>query len=247
MTVRHELRDGVLSITLDRPEKLNAMTDEMWSTLRDLLAAAGSDDTVRVVTLAGAGGAFCAGSDVGGLLGEPDALPDRMRVSNACVLAVHRMRVPTVAVVDGIAAGSGANLALGCDFVLASDRARFLQLFIRRGLSLDSGASWLLPRLVGDRRAARLALLGDELDATTALEWGAVTSVVPEAELAGATAALVGRLVRASALALAGSKHLLRDAWDSSLADALEAEIANQVEVISSPAATAAIQAFNGR
>lgn len=247
MSVRHELLDGVLRITLDRPEKLNAMTDEMWSTLRGVLETAEGDDAVRVVVLSGAGGAFCAGSDVGGLLGDPDALAERMRISNACVLAVHQLRVPTVAVVDGVAAGSGANLALGCDFVLASDRARFLQVFIRRGLSLDSGASWLLPRLVGHRRAVQLSLLGDDLDAATALAWGAVTAVVPTETLTEATSDLAARLAAASPAALAGTKRLLTGAWETSLAEALEAEITNQLAVIASPEATRAITDFNRR
>jgi 2-(1,2-epoxy-1,2-dihydrophenyl)acetyl-CoA isomerase len=146
--------------------------------------------------------------------------------------------------VDGIAAGAGVNLALACDFVVASDRSRFLQLFIRRGLSLDSGGSWLLPRLVGERRARQLAFLGDSLDAATALDWGMITSVAPPEELAAEVDALTGRLRKLSPSALAGTKSLLNNAWQTTLAEALEAEIDNQVAVIASPEAQAAIAAF---
>jgi 2-(1,2-epoxy-1,2-dihydrophenyl)acetyl-CoA isomerase len=243
MSVRHESADGVLTITLDRPDKLNAMTDPMWSTLRDLLDTARGGE-VRVVVVTGAGGAFCAGSDVSGLLGHPERLPERMRMSNACILALRELDVPTIAAVDGVAAGAGANLALACDFVVASNRSRFLQLFIRRGLSLDSGASWLLPRLVGHRRALEMALLGDQVDADEALAWGLVNRVVPPAELDEATAALAVRLASASPIALAGSKRLLQGAWQQTLAEALEAEITNQTAVIASPEAGDAIGAF---
>ncbi|MEV0972520.1 enoyl-CoA hydratase/isomerase family protein [Microtetraspora glauca] len=242
--VDRETRDGVVTITLNRPDKLNAMTDAMWSALDATLAELSADPETRVVVIAGAGGAFCGGSDVGGLVDDLDALPDRMRVSNRCVLAVHEAPFPTVAMVDGVAAGSGANLALACDFVVASDRSRFLQLFVRRGLSLDSGASWLLPRLVGDRRARRLALLGDSLDAATALVWGMINTVVPPERLDAEVTALTDRLRGFSPKALAGSKKLLGAAWDSDLAEALEAEIANQVDVIASPEAQAAIGDF---
>ncbi|SOD71814.1 enoyl-CoA hydratase [Jatrophihabitans sp. GAS493] len=234
----------VVTITLNRPAKRNAMTDEMWQRLELTLTELQNDTSARVVVLAGAGGAFCGGSDVTGLLDDLDALPERMRVSNRCVQAVHDLPIPTIALVDGVAAGSGVNLALACDFVLATDRAQFAQLFIRRGLSLDSGASWLLPRLVGDRRARQLALLGDALDAPTALAWGMVNEVVEPQHLATATAALVDRLCRCAPRAVAGTKALLNQAWEVPLAEALEAEITNQVTVINSPEAQASISAF---
>ncbi|MFE7215630.1 enoyl-CoA hydratase/isomerase family protein [Streptomyces sp. NPDC057611] len=244
MSVEHRSVDGVVTITLNRPGKLNAMTDAMWSTLDTLLADLSADPATRAVVVTGAGGAFCGGSDVEGLLTAPGELADRIRVSNRCVLALHKAPFPTIAMVDGVAAGSAANLALACDFVVASERARFLQLFVRRGLSLDSGASWLLPRLVGDRRARRLALLGESLDAETALEWGMVTSVVPHDELADAVTELTDCLRQLAPLALRGTKALLNAAWETDLAAALEAETLNQCAVIASPEAQAAIAAF---
>lgn len=244
MSVDSQRRDGVVTITLNRPEKLNAMTDAMWSELDALLAALTVDPDIRAVVVTGAGGVFCGGSDVEGLLEDLEGLPDRIRVSNRCVEYLHAAPFPTVAMVDGIAAGSGANLALACDFVVASERAKFLQLFIRRGLSLDSGASWLLPRLIGDRRARKLAILGDSLDAATALEWGMVTAVAPVERLAEEVAALTERLRTLAPRAVAGTKELLRNAWAVDLPIALEDEIANQVAVITSAEAQSAIRGF---
>ncbi|ROZ45664.1 enoyl-CoA hydratase [Rhodococcus sp. WS3] len=244
MSVDCERDEGVVTITLNRPEKLNAMTDAMWSTLDALLAELVVDPDTRAVVITGAGGVFCGGSDVEGLLDDLDGLPDRIRVSNRCVERVHSAPFPTVAMVDGIAAGSGANLALACDFVVVSERAKFLQLFIRRGLSLDSGASWLLPRLVGDRRARQLAILGDSLDAATALEWGMVTAVAPVERLMEEVAALTDRFRKLAPRAVAGTKELLCNAWAVDLPTALGDEIANQVAVILSAEAQDAIRGF---
>nr|WP_283095502.1 enoyl-CoA hydratase/isomerase family protein [Nocardioides alcanivorans] len=149
MTVRIDRAAGVTTITIDRPEKRNAMTDEMWAQMEGHLTSLDPGGEDRVLVLTGTGGAFCGGSDVAGLLDDLPSLPGRIDVSNRCVLAVHELPIPTIAKIDGIAAGSGLNLALACDLVHVSERARFAQLFIHIGLSLDSGASWLLPRLVG--------------------------------------------------------------------------------------------------
>ncbi|MFI0406673.1 enoyl-CoA hydratase/isomerase family protein [Actinomadura sp. 3N508] len=232
---------GITEITLNRPAKRNAMTDAMWSALGEILTDLG--DT-RVVIITGAGGSFCGGSDVTGLLDDPDSLPDRIAVSNRCVLAMRELPVPTIAKVGGPAAGAGANLALACDFVLAAEDAYFAQLFVHRGLSVDSGASWLLPRLVGERRARELCLLGRRVGAPAALDMGMITQVVPADSLDGTAAELAGRLHDLSAPALAGTKRMLNRTWRSTFAEALDAESANQVQVIQSPEARAAINAF---
>jgi 2-(1,2-epoxy-1,2-dihydrophenyl)acetyl-CoA isomerase len=215
----------------------------MWRTLAARLAAAEADPTVGVLVLRGAGENFCAGSDVSTLLGgEP--LDARMRVSNRCVLAVHESRMPTVAVVDGVAAGAGINLALACDLVVATTRSRFIEVFIRRGLSLDSGGSWLLPRLVGEHRARELAFLGDTVDGERAAAWGLANWAVAPAELDGFVGRLVSRLAAGNPVALAASKRLLRASRASGLADALEAEVAEQFAVISSDQSQQRIAAF---
>ncbi|WP_122816087.1 enoyl-CoA hydratase/isomerase family protein [Nocardioides pantholopis] len=244
MTVRLERYDGVARVTIDRPEKRNAMTDAMWSQLEEHLAALDPGGADRVLVVTGAGGAFCGGSDVGGLLDDLASLPGRIAVSNRCVLAMRELPIPTVAKVDGVAAGSGANLAIACDLVYASDRARFAQLFVHRGLSLDSGASWLLPRLVGERRARELCLLGDPLPAAAAHDMGMVTEVQPADALDARVDEVVARLASYSPPALAGTKQLLNDTWTRGLADALQAETDNQVAVITTDAARERISSF---
>jgi 2-(1,2-epoxy-1,2-dihydrophenyl)acetyl-CoA isomerase len=236
--------DGVVTIVLNRPAKLNAITDAMWAQLGEEFARVRADEGDRAVLLSGAAGVFSAGSDVSGFIGHPEPLADRIEDCNEVLLDLYDLPVPTVARVDGLAGGSGANLALLCDFVIASDRSRFAELFTHIGLSLDTGSSWLLPRLVGDRRARELALLGDWVDAATAVTWGLVNAVVPESRLDAECEALLARLVTLSAAASAGTKRLLADGWHSTLREALTAETANQLRVIETPAARARIQAF---
>ncbi|MDL9935328.1 enoyl-CoA hydratase-related protein [Gordonia sp. ABSL1-1] len=246
MNVRAEAEDGIVWITLDRPAKRNAMTDAMWAQLHDHLDALDPGGRDRVLVITGAGESFCGGSDVGGLLDDPESLPDRIEMSNRCVLAMHELSIPTVALVDGVAAGSGANLALACDLVYATERARFAQLFIRRGLSLDSGASWLLPRLVGERRARELCLLGGPVSAAEALTMGMINRVFdPEALVANGTE-IARSLAQSSPVALAGTKQLLNDTWDHDLDGALRAETFNQLEVITTDTARQNISSFGG-
>lgn len=244
MSVEVTRDGGITEITLNRPGKRNAMTDEMWSRLEEILSDL--PDT-RVLTITGAGGAFCGGSDVSGLLDDPDSLPERIGVSNRCVLAMRELPFPTIAKVGGVAAGSGANLALACDFVIAAEDAYFAQLFVHRGLSVDSGASWLLPRLVGERKARELCLLGERVGAPAALDLGMITEVVPSAALDRAAGDLAERLHALSPAALAGTKGMLNQTWHTGFAEALDAEAANQVRVIASPEARAAIGAFGAR
>jgi 2-(1,2-epoxy-1,2-dihydrophenyl)acetyl-CoA isomerase len=242
MTVHVERQAGIVTVTMDRPDKLNAMTDPMWRALDTALGIIGD---ARVLLLTGAGGAFCAGSDVGGLLGTDEPMGDRIRLMNRVLNQLHELPIPTVAKVDGVAAGAGANLALVCDFVLASDRSRFMELFIRRALSLDSGASWLLPRLVGDRRARELAMLGDTVGAVDAERYGLINRVVPVAELDTEVAALAERLAQLPAPALRGTKQLLLDSWGSTFAEAMEAETVNQLTVLDTPETRTTISRYN--
>lgn len=246
MTVRIDRAAGVTTITIDRPEKRNAMTDEMWAQMEGHLTSLDPGGEDRVLVLTGTGGAFCGGSDVAGLLDDLPSLPGRIDVSNRCVLAVHELPIPTIAKIDGIAAGSGLNLALACDLVHVSERARFAQLFIHIGLSLDSGASWLLPRLVGERRARELSLMGDQLSAPDALAMGMINSVRPVDELDGFVDSVAARLAASAPAGLAGTKRLLNDTWTRDLAGALRAETDNQVEVIQTDRAREMIETFTG-
>lgn len=212
---------GVRTLTLNRPERRNAIDRALWDALGDSLSAITDDPSVRAVVITGAGGAFCAGADLSG--GVPGEHPLRgMRRVNDVALLLHELPIPTVAAVDGVAVGAGWNLALGCDLVVATPRARFSQIFARRGLSLDFGGSWLLPRIVGLQQAKRIALLAEMLDAEQARALGLVTEIVDD--LNGHVAALAARLAAGPPVALAQTKALLNDGGRSSMQDALAAE-----------------------
>jgi 2-(1,2-epoxy-1,2-dihydrophenyl)acetyl-CoA isomerase len=219
--------DGVRTLTLNRPHRRNAVDRALWDALAGALTAITDDPAVRAVVVTGAGGAFCAGADLSG--GLPDEHPLRgMRRVNDIALLLHELPQPSVAAVDGVAVGAGWNLALGCDLVVATPRARFSQIFARRGLSLDFGGSWLLPRIVGLQQAKRIALLADILGAEEARALGLVTDVVAEDELAGHVAALAARLAAGPPVALAQTKALLNAGVQSSLREALDAEARTQ-------------------
>jgi 2-(1,2-epoxy-1,2-dihydrophenyl)acetyl-CoA isomerase len=215
--------DAVLTLTMNRPRRKNALNGELWTALREALTAAGNDPDVRVVVLTGAGDAFCAGADLSGgvATGHPLA---RMRGVNEVALLLHELPVPTVAKVTGVAVGAGWNLALGCDLVVATPESRFSQIFAKRALSLDFGGSWLLPKLVGLQQAKRLVLLADMIDADEARSLGLVTWVKPAAEIDAFVADLANRLAAGPPVALAQSKALLNDGADSTLRQALANE-----------------------
>jgi 2-(1,2-epoxy-1,2-dihydrophenyl)acetyl-CoA isomerase len=239
-------RDGVVTLTLNRPDKLNAITGAMWGELRDVFdeVAASRDDRVLVVT--GAGSGFCAGADLvaqdmprgtGGRL-------DHMRGVGRSAAALRDLNKPTIAKVNGIAAGAGLSLALGCDLVIASDAARFSAIFVQRGLNIDYGGSWLLPRLIGMHKAKELALLAEVIDAAEAERVGIVNRVVPATELDAAVDAVAGRLLQMAPIALSQTKHLLDQAFSATFAEAVEAEAAAQVVNLGSADAREAVRAF---
>lgn len=223
-----ERAGGVVTITLNRPARRNAITDEMWhdlaTTAREI--AASPDD--RAVVLTGTGGAFSSGADLAVDPQQRRHPTAQMRLVNAACLAVHALPQPTIAKVDGIAAGAGMNLALACDLVVASERARFCEIFSRRGLSIDFGGSWILPRLVGMQRAKELTLLAEMLDAATAAEYGLVNRVVPADQLDTFVADWADRLAAGPPIAMALSKRLLANSFDATLEQAVEAEAAAQ-------------------
>jgi 2-(1,2-epoxy-1,2-dihydrophenyl)acetyl-CoA isomerase len=218
---------GVVTVTLNRPEKKNAINSVMWdellATFRDI---AGRDDD-RVVVITGAGGAFCSGADLSG--GGADTGTARhqwhtMRHVGDVCLALQRIPQPIIAKVPGVAAGAGCNLALGCDLIVASDEARFSEIFARRGLSIDFGGSWLLPRLVGLHRAKELALFADIISAKEAEAMGLVNRVIPAGELDAFVDSWAARLAAGPPIALAQTKRLLNNAFEVTLEQALEDE-----------------------
>ncbi|GAA4825045.1 enoyl-CoA hydratase/isomerase family protein [Streptomyces ziwulingensis] len=247
MTVlRTDDTDGVRTLTLNRPHRKNALDTELWEALRAALEAAGRDRSVRALVLTGAGGAFCSGADISkGLSGVHPVY--RMRTLTEVTLLLHELPVPTVAKVTGAAVGAGWNLALGCDLVVSVPRARFSQVFTRRGLSPDCGGSWLLPRLVGLQQARRLALLAETIDAAEAHALGLVTWVVDPGKVDAFVDALTARLAAGAPVALAQTKALLNEGAGSTLREALAAEARAQGVNFATADAPEAYAAFADR
>ena len=194
-----DLADGVLTITLNRPQVLNSFTAAMAASLQTALQRAADDAAVRAVLLTASGRAFCAGQDLAEVLpGEDGSMPDLGTVIhrdyNPIIRGIRHLEKPVVCAVNGVAAGAGANLAFACDITLAAEGASFIQSFAKIGLVPDSGGTFMLPRLVGLQRAAALTMLGDKLPAATAREWGLIYDVVPDAELAEKARAIAVRL-----------------------------------------------------
>lgn len=236
---------GVVTITLDRPEKKNAINGPMWDELREAFGTVGQEPADRVLVLTGAGGDFCSGADLSaGGRGEGKHQLDRMHDVSSVCLALHRIAIPAIAKVDGVAVGAGCNMALGCDLIVASERARFSEIFAKRGLTIDFGGSWLLPRLVGLHKAKELALLADILSAAEAERIGIVNKVVPHAELDEAVHAWAQQLAQGPPLALKMTKRLLSDSFAHSLQEALDAEGMAQTVNFGAEDAKEAIAAF---
>ena len=204
--------DGVLVLTLNRPDVLNSFNQAMASALLDALRSAAEDASVRVVVLTGAGRAFCAGQDLAEVLPVAGkAMPDLgdvvRRQYNPIVHAIRALEKPVVCAVNGVAAGAGANIAFACDITVAAAEATFIQSFTKIGLIPDSGGTYFLPRLIGLQRAAALTMLGDKLDAARAKEWGLVWDVVPGAGLMEAAMGIAKRLASMPTRALGLTKR----------------------------------------
>ncbi|WP_082683110.1 enoyl-CoA hydratase/isomerase family protein [Mycobacterium sp. GA-1285] len=234
--------DGVRTLTLNRPDRKNAINAQLWGDLADALRAAARDTELRALVITGAGGAFCSGADIG----TPEDIHPRhkLRRLTDVALALHELSVPTIAKVTGIAVGAGWNLALGCDFVVATPEARFCQIFSKRGLSVDLGGSWLLPKLVGLQQAKRLVLLADMIDAEEARTLGLVTWLIPADEIDGFVADLAARLAAGPPVALAQSKALLNDGASATLCEALANEARAQPANFATADSTEAYAAF---
>jgi enoyl-CoA hydratase/carnithine racemase len=235
--------EGVVTVTMNRPEKKNAANATMWQELLQCFAEVTQRAEDRVIVLTGAGGSFCSGADLTAL-GSADHPFSLMRVIGDVALALHRIPKPTIAKVHGVAAGAGCNMALGCDLIVASDDARFCEIFARRGLSIDFGGSWLLPRIVGLQRAKELALLADMVSAKEALELGLVNRVVSAVELDDFVDGWARRLAAGPPLALGMTKSLLNQSFEVSMAKALDDEGRCQVVNFSTRDAAEALAAF---
>jgi enoyl-CoA hydratase/carnithine racemase len=234
------LDDGVATVTFSRPDKLNALTFDVYADLRDLLAELPHRGDTRVVVLTGQGRGFCSGGDVEEIIGElrgmgAAELLEFTRMSGAVVKAMRESPLPIVAAINGVAAGAGAVLALAADFRLLARSAKLSFLFTRVGLAgADMGAAYLLPRLVGLGRATELLVLGDEVNPDRALEIGLATNVVDDAELPHAATELARRLADGPALAYSTTKTLLSRELDLNLGGAIEMEALAQALLMKS-------------
>ena len=234
-------QDGIATITLRRPQARNALTPALFQELAARFDEVAGNPDDRVLVLTGSGEAFCAGADLTGsqeaaarLAEGPIGRADWTRTTTDAALALHRLPKPTIAAVNGVAAGGGCNLALGCDVVFAAASARFSEIFVNRGLALDYAGTWLLPRLVGLQRAKDLAFRGDLLSASEALEMGLVLEVVPD-ELLGRRVSEYARALAAKPpIALSMIKRGLNRAASCSFEAAVEYEVESQATCLGS-------------
>jgi enoyl-CoA hydratase/carnithine racemase len=228
------VRDGVGTIRLNRPAKLNALTFDAYADLRDLLAELPARGDVRVLLMAGEGRGFCSGGDVEEIIGPLQELRaadllEFTRMTGSVVKALRECPLPVIAAVNGVAAGAGAVIALACDLRLMATSGSFAFLFTRVGLAgADMGSAYLLPRIVGLGRATELLLLGEKVSAERCLAIGLATAVVPDDELADRATALASRLAEGPAFAYSTTKSLLTREQDMALAPAIELEAITQ-------------------
>ncbi len=245
-----ERADGVVRLVLNRPEKKNAINGVMWEELLAVFAEVRDRTEDRVLVITGAGAGFCTGADLSGTGGDgtaPAGLGGAlagMRTVGRTAQALHELPKPTIAAVNGVAAGAGCNLALGCDLVIASTRAAFSEIFTKRGLTVDFGGSWLLPKLVGLHRAKELVFLAEVIDAATADRIGLVNHVVEPEALDTFVADLAARLAALPPIAIALSKRLLEQSAAVSFAQAVEFEAVAQVAMMHSRDTVEAVTAF---
>jgi 2-(1,2-epoxy-1,2-dihydrophenyl)acetyl-CoA isomerase len=221
-TIDFKVDAGVARLTLNRPDRLNSFTVQMHKEVADAL---GSLAGARTLVFTGAGRGFCAGQDLNDRAvapGEAVDLGESVEVRyNPLIRTLTSLPMPTIARVNGVAAGAGANIALACDIVIAAKSAKFIQSFAAIGLIPDSGGTWVLPRLVGQARAMGLALTGEPLAAETAAEWGLIWKAVEDAKLDAEVDALAARLAAGPTRGLSRIKQMLRESWDHDLETAL--------------------------
>lgn len=227
-TIRHDLTDGVTTITLNRPESLNAMNGTMRHELLAALKAAERDEETRAVMITGEGRGFCSGADLRGGAEEREFRRVITTEYNPLMSAVRRIPKPVVAAVNGVAAGAGASLAFACDLIVAADEARFIMAFARIGLVPDSGATRVLVRALGRHAATAMILTAEPMTARTAADAGLVAAVVPAAELPQAARELATKLAAGPTRALGYAKRLINAAEDATLPEIMELEAALQ-------------------
>jgi enoyl-CoA hydratase/carnithine racemase len=250
---RFALDAGVGTITLSRPERLNALTFDIYRELRQVIDQAGDHAEIRALVLTGEGRAFCSGGDVEDIIGElfsrdMHGLLEFTRVTGALIASIRRVRKPVVAAINGTAAGAGAVIALACDVRIASDNAKLAFLFPKVGLcGADMGAGYLLPRVVGLGRASELLFTGDAIGADEALRIGLVNRVVSAAECVPAAQAFATRLANGPAFAHAMTKQMLESEQGMTLDQAIEAEAQAQAICMQHPDFRTAFDAWQAK
>ncbi len=244
---------GVATITLNRPERLNALTFEVYQELKDAFVSLDTEPGVRAVVITGAGRAFCSGGDVESIIGRllgrtPEELLEFTRLTGALIGAIRKCRRPVVAALNGTVAGAGAVIAAACDIRIAAESAKIAFLFTKVGLSgADMGASWLLPRLVGAGRAAEILLTGDFVDAQTAERIGLYTRVVRQERVLPEARAWAEKLAQGPSFALGITKEMLNREASMDLDAALEAEAKIQAVCMENPTFREAYEAFKAK
>jgi 2-(1,2-epoxy-1,2-dihydrophenyl)acetyl-CoA isomerase len=251
-TLLFRVENGVGWIVLNRPDARNALNAEMRQGYLDALARCAEDPEIRAVVLTGTGKGFCTGADLSGSRAAtgstappgPGDTRNAMQPSQRVIRTLWELEKPTLAAVNGVAAGLGAHLAYACDLVLAADDARFIEVFVRRGIAVDAGGAFLLPRHVGLRKAKELVFFGDDLSATDAERLGLVNKVVPAAELEATAREWAERLARGPTFALGLSKRLLNRSLEADLATCFSEEAFTQALVAQSDDMREGIRSF---
>lgn len=231
--VLYALQNGVARITLNRPDRLNAFNEAMHAALLDALRSANADESLRAVVLTGAGRGFCAGQDQSERKplppGEKRDLGETLaRFYKPLILQLRAMRAPVICVLNGVAAGAGASLALACDIVIAAKSASLVQAFGKLGLLPDAGATWMLPHRLGTARALAWAMLGDKLSAEQAAQWGLIWRCVDDAALAQESEELIARLAASATRAVVATRNAILAATDHTLEEQIDVEIEAQ-------------------
>ncbi|RIJ32716.1 2-(1,2-epoxy-1,2-dihydrophenyl)acetyl-CoA isomerase PaaG [Henriciella mobilis] len=232
-TIEYKVAEGVATLTLARPDRLNSFTVQMHEEVRKALDGMVADKQVRALLITGAGRGFCAGQDLSDRAVAPGEAVDLGHsveaYYNPLIRCLAGLDIPVICAVNGVAAGAGANLALACDIVLAARSAKFIQSFANIGLIPDTGGTWVLPRLVGQARAMGLALTGMPLPAEKAEEWGMIWKCVEDEDLMKEALALATRFASGPTLGFAATRHAIRGAWLNSL----DAELDNERDLMS--------------
>ena len=249
----HDATTGVATITLNRPDRLNALTFEVYDELRNTFYALDTEPGVRAIVLTGSGRAFCSGGDVEDIIGalfqhDYQGLLDFTRMTGDLVKAIRKCRRPVIAALNGTVAGAGAVITAACDIRIAAESAKIAYLFVKVGLSgADMGASWLLPRIVGHGRATELLMTGDFIDAREAHRIGLYNRVVPDGQALDEATKLAEKLAKGPSFGLAVTKESLDREWSMDVDSAMEWEVTIQAACMLDPNFREAYEAFTAK